>query len=91
MPQLPAALVVTYEWQLHGLCRTSRTAMFGPEKETQGSKNRREIAAKQLCRPCPVRLDCLDHALAVGEPYGVWGGLGEARRHRRGVPARALP
>lgn len=51
--------------------------------------------ATQLCRPCPLLLACLHHALAADEQHGVWGGLDfEARvigcgtdrgfrRHRR--------
>ncbi|MGH3977463.1 MAG: WhiB family transcriptional regulator [Pseudonocardiaceae bacterium] len=30
--------------------------------------------AKQLCRGCPVRAECLAGALARRESYGVWGG-----------------
>lgn len=32
-------------------------------------------AAKDVCRPCPVRTECLDYALS-GEHglYGCWGG-----------------
>lgn len=30
--------------------------------------------AKALCRGCPIRLACLDGALARHEPWGVWGG-----------------
>lgn len=29
---------------------------------------------------CPVRAQCAAHALAVREPYGVWGGLTEDER-----------
>jgi WhiB family redox-sensing transcriptional regulator len=29
---------------------------------------------------CPVRVECATHALAVREPYGVWGGLTEDER-----------
>lgn len=29
---------------------------------------------------CPVRTECAAHALAVREPYGVWGGLTEDER-----------
>jgi WhiB family redox-sensing transcriptional regulator len=28
-----------------------------------------------VCESCPVRAECLDHAVSAGERYGVWGGL----------------
>ena len=28
-----------------------------------------------MCAECPVRSTCLEHALAAGEPFGIWGGL----------------
>ena len=31
-------------------------------------------AAKNLCRLCPLRADCLEGALRRAEPWGVWGG-----------------
>ena len=27
-----------------------------------------------------MRRECLEHALATREPYGVWGGMTEAQR-----------
>jgi len=30
--------------------------------------------AKQVCRGCPVRAECLAGALERREPWGVWGG-----------------
>ncbi|MFQ6199948.1 WhiB family transcriptional regulator, partial [Streptomyces sp. NPDC000405] len=33
-----------------------------------------DTSAKEVCMRCPVRAECAAHALAVREPYGVWGG-----------------
>src|SRR5690606_4128918 len=49
----------------------------------------REQAAKRICATCPVRTQCLTHALTYPEAYGIWGGLNEhelvAERCRRGL------
>lgn len=38
--------------------------------------------AKQVCAVCPVRMQCLETALAVNEMHGVWGGMAEGERRR---------
>jgi WhiB family redox-sensing transcriptional regulator len=35
----------------------------------------REEQAKQVCRRCPVRWECLTYALETRQRHGVWGGL----------------
>jgi WhiB family redox-sensing transcriptional regulator len=40
----------------------------------------REGRAKAICAGCPVQPQCLDHALAIQEPHGIWGGLTENER-----------
>ncbi|HEV3495824.1 MAG TPA: WhiB family transcriptional regulator, partial [Actinomycetes bacterium] len=40
----------------------------------------REARAKEICALCPVRRPCLDYALAIREPHGIWGGLNELER-----------
>lgn len=41
--------------------------------------------AKQICRQCPVRTQCLSYAMDEPVDHGIWGGLTERerRRHRR--------
>ena len=51
--------------------------------------------AKQLCAGCPIKVACLDSALARQEPWGVWGGeIFEhgaviPRKRARGRPSKA--
>lgn len=40
--------------------------------------------ALSVCRPCPVKQLCLDHALTRPERYGVWGGTTEGERKKLG-------
>lgn len=32
------------------------------------------IEAKAICSGCPLKIECLEGALARREPWGVWGG-----------------
>ncbi|WP_366146454.1 WhiB family transcriptional regulator [uncultured Pseudokineococcus sp.] len=36
--------------------------------------------AKQVCRTCPVRTECLSDALDSRTEFGVWGGMTERER-----------
>jgi WhiB family redox-sensing transcriptional regulator len=38
--------------------------------------------ARDLCRSCPLRSECLEHALAAKERFGMWGGLTPIERRR---------
>jgi WhiB family transcriptional regulator, redox-sensing transcriptional regulator len=38
--------------------------------------------AKRICGGCPIRVDCLRHAIDHSEADGVWGGLTPAERRR---------
>lgn len=64
-------------WDL-GACRGLDASVFYPE---DGDDALAEMA-KAVCSGCAVREACLDHALAVREKAGVWGGATEADRRR---------
>jgi WhiB family redox-sensing transcriptional regulator len=53
---------------------------FHPDGERGPARLRRENRAKAVCLACPVLEMCRKHALAVQEPYGIWGGMSEADR-----------
>lgn len=78
---LPAPMLRSYSWQLRAACREMDTDLFfHPYGERDPSRTRRVQAAKAVCAGCPVRVECAEHALTVGEAYGVWGGLSEDER-----------
>ena len=81
--RLPMPIQDTWEWQYEGACReTDPETFFSPDSERGPRRRDREAAAKALCAVCPVRRACLEHALQVREPYGVWGGLNINEREK---------
>jgi WhiB family redox-sensing transcriptional regulator len=69
-------------WQSKAACRGPQAAVFFPPShfERKDEKARREAQAKAICATCAVRRECLDYALRIREPHGIWGGLNEAER-----------
>jgi WhiB family redox-sensing transcriptional regulator len=79
--KLPAPVGTHWDWQVRAACRgLSASIFFHPDNERGRFRRQREAAAKAICDHCPVRLQCLDWALSVREPFGVWGGLTPAER-----------
>jgi WhiB family transcriptional regulator, redox-sensing transcriptional regulator len=69
-------------WQRKAACRGPQAAMFFPPShfERKDEKDQREANAKSICAQCSVRSDCLDFAVRIREPHGIWGGLSETER-----------
>lgn len=69
-------------WQEKAACKGPQAAAFFPPPhfERKEEKEAREQAAKGICHGCPVRLPCLDYAIAIREPHGIWGGMNEVER-----------
>ncbi len=81
--RLPGPNADLWDWQLVGACRGVDSALFfHPDGERGPARAAREQAAKAVCASCPVMAQCASHALAVREPYGVWGGMSEDDRER---------
>jgi len=72
-----------HDWKARANCMGVDPDLFFPER---GMSTRE---AKEVCRGCVVREDCLEYALANGEKFGIWGGLSE-RERRRIRRARAM-
>ena len=69
-------------WQRRAACRGPESALFFPPTypERKDDRDGREARAKAICAECPVQAACLDYALSIREPHGIWGGLTEAER-----------
>lgn len=63
-------------WQDEANCLGVDPDLFFPER---GASTRE---AKEVCKGCVVRGDCLEFALVNGEKFGIWGGLSERERRR---------
>ena len=63
-------------WHSRANCMGVDPDLFFPER---GSSTRE---AKEVCRGCVVRDDCLEFAIANGEKFGIWGGISERERRR---------
>jgi WhiB family redox-sensing transcriptional regulator len=72
------------DWAARALCRTDETVspvLFDTDP-LRSKKNMaiRDAAAKAVCARCPVRAECLAHALFYHEPESVWGKMNPADR-----------
>ena len=69
-------------WQARAACRGPQATVFFPptHSERKEEKAARETRAKAICRTCVVRGECLEYAIQIREPHGIWGGLNEVER-----------
>lgn len=64
------------EWMAHARCRGAAPTEFFP------SDGLGVEAAQRVCAGCPVKVECLEYALANRIEHGVWGGASERERRR---------
>lgn len=69
-------------WQARAACRGPQAAVFFPptHAERKEDKTAREARAKEICATCTVKGACLEYAIRIREPHGIWGGLNEVER-----------
>lgn len=64
------------DWQDYANCLGVDPDLFFPERGASTKE------AKEVCRGCPVKEECLEFALQNVEKFGIWGGLSERERRR---------
>jgi WhiB family redox-sensing transcriptional regulator len=64
-------------WWDRAVCKEAPPDIFYP-------KSKRAVPREtiQWCQICPVRTECLEHALEAGEDQGIWGGMTPLQRSR---------
>ncbi|WP_158101217.1 WhiB family transcriptional regulator [Streptomyces griseus] len=71
-------------WSADAECKGDVTNLWYPK---QGEST---AYAKSICWRCPVRTECLTHALEWPETFGVFGGFDEKERRALIADARRL-
>ena len=71
-----SAAVADEDWRAGALCSRTNPDLFF----AVGAREHRE--AKQICKQCPVRMECLVYALEGPIDHGIWGGMTERERRR---------
>lgn len=66
-----------HDWRDDARCKEMDPDLFFPAGTTGPALLQIE-AAKEVCRQCTVREDCLEDGLR--EEYGIWGGITEEER-----------
>jgi WhiB family redox-sensing transcriptional regulator len=88
--KLPMLNMSGQAWHLTAACRALDPEMFfSPDDERGPRKRQRDATAKAVCASCPVKRKCFEWALAVHEPYGIWGGATASERASLSKPAAA--
>ncbi|MFE9812352.1 WhiB family transcriptional regulator [Streptomyces sp. NPDC005548] len=67
------------DWHASATCATVDPELFYPTGPG-GTAAQMEKQAKSICAVCPVRQECLDEAVAVGDVSGIRGGLTASER-----------
>ena len=71
-------------WMADGKCRELPPETFFPSDGVGVD------AARRICADCPVKMECLEYAMANHIDHGVWGGTSERERRRMARQRRHL-
>ena len=71
------------DWMTNAACKGLTELFYEPHNEKKGARDKRETAARAVCKTCPVAIECREFARRNGE-YGIWGDELEIDRYRAG-------
>jgi WhiB family transcriptional regulator, redox-sensing transcriptional regulator len=70
-------------WQDRAACKGHQPDLWYPDGMQGQNDAYRYAAARVVCDTCPVKAECLTHAIATDERHGMWGGLTPTERDRQ--------
>jgi WhiB family redox-sensing transcriptional regulator len=74
------------DWRARAVCGDEDPDIFFPEGKNSPAAVQH---AQAICFTCPVRIQCGQTAIQLGEQYGIWGGMTQTQlRTRRRKAAR---
>jgi WhiB family redox-sensing transcriptional regulator len=65
-----------FDWAAKAACKDIEPRLFFPSRGEDAEPG------KQVCRSCPVRVECLEYAVEHREQHGIWGGYSERERRQ---------
>lgn len=65
-----------YPWEGLPACQDENTELWFSLDPAE------KLAAKTICRQCPITDDCLEYSIEKRIYYGIWGGLDEIERDK---------
>lgn len=66
-------------WREKAICRNSNAELFFPIGTTGHALEIVE-AAKEVCKQCDVKKECLQFSFDTNQESGIWGGYSESER-----------
>lgn len=69
-------------WQERAVCRGEDPNLFYPDASRPDYEAYKADLTSTYCVGCPVRMRCLEYALARNDKYGLWAGTDAADRRR---------
>lgn len=66
-------MIPVSDWRYDAACAGMNTELFYPESSKESAENMKILGP--MCKKCPVRQQCLDHALWYPERFGIWAGM----------------
>ena len=74
----------SFNLAVRALCRQHSSNLFFHQLHLKKKKiEKKEAKAKAVCSGCPVKIECLEEANEIAEPFGVWGGLKKSKENAK--------